>query len=192
MYDPHYRDIRYEGQQTLQFIMTMALLGKQSDSDPSYRGQLGEGTEGPRGRGQGVVASRGASKGRLWRKGSRKEVEGGRWRHATRQRALIPSFLSVNVLVNHIAVNRMDPYDSDSSDGVASPFRSPQSPNPPPFNDPNYEAYKGTASSSRSLITLLINVTVQRSRRSGNTAESAVGSTMAQLIGMTTAITRGF
>jgi hypothetical protein len=50
-----------------------------------------------------------AGKGRLWRKGSRKEVDGGRWRHATRQRALIPSFLPVSVLVNHTAVNQMDP-----------------------------------------------------------------------------------
>jgi hypothetical protein len=44
------------------------------------------------------------------------------------------------------------------------------------------------------LITLLINVTVQRSRRSGNTAESAVGSTMAQWIdigGVATAQIRG-
>jgi hypothetical protein len=38
-------------------------------SDLSYRGQLGEGTEDPRGRGQG------AGKGRLWRKGSRKGVD---------------------------------------------------------------------------------------------------------------------
>jgi hypothetical protein len=37
-------------------------------------------------------------------------------RRATRQRALIPSFLPVNVLVNLIVVNQMDPYDSDSSD----------------------------------------------------------------------------
>ena len=45
------------------------------NSDLSYRGQFGEGTEGPRGRGQGgLVASRGG-KGRLWRKGSRKEVD---------------------------------------------------------------------------------------------------------------------
>jgi len=63
---------------------------------------------------KGGVASRGAGKGRLWRKGSRK---GGRSRRATRQRALIPSFLPVNVFVNLIAVNQMDPYDSDSSDG---------------------------------------------------------------------------
>jgi hypothetical protein len=32
-------------------------------SDPSYRGQLGEGIEGPQGRGQGVVASRGRVRG---------------------------------------------------------------------------------------------------------------------------------
>jgi hypothetical protein len=43
----------------------------------SYRGQLGEGTEGPRGRGQGGSSLEGAGKGRLWRKGSRKEVDGG-------------------------------------------------------------------------------------------------------------------
>ena len=29
------------------------ILHNPLDSDPSYRGQLGEGTEGPRGRGQG-------------------------------------------------------------------------------------------------------------------------------------------
>ena len=46
-------------------------------SDLSYRGQLGEGTEGPRGRGQGGSSLEGAGKGRLWRKGSRKEVDGG-------------------------------------------------------------------------------------------------------------------
>jgi hypothetical protein len=49
----------------------------------------------------------------LWRKCSRK----GRSRHAVRQRALIPSFLPVNVLVNLIGVDQMDPYDSDNSDG---------------------------------------------------------------------------
>jgi hypothetical protein len=35
-------------------------------------------------------------------------------------------FLPANVLVNHVAVNQMDPYDSDSSDGVPSSIRSPQ------------------------------------------------------------------
>jgi hypothetical protein len=75
----------------------------------------------------------------LWRKGSRKW---SRWRRATRQRALIPSFFPVNVLVNLIAVNQMDPYDSDSSDG-GSEFPSQSTiPEPPPFNDPNYETYK--------------------------------------------------
>jgi hypothetical protein len=136
----------------------------------------------------------GAGKGRLWRKGSRKEVEGGRWRHATRQRALIPSFLPVNVLVTHIAVNQMDPYDSDSSDGGSEfPLQS-TIPEPPPFNDPNYETYKKRLA-VHDRITLLINVTAQRSRRSGNTAESAVGSTMAQWIdigSVTTVIIRGF
>ena len=58
----------------------------------------------------------GAGKGRLWRKGSHKGVDGGA-RRAARQRALIPSFLPINVLVNLIAVNQMDPYDSNSSDG---------------------------------------------------------------------------
>jgi hypothetical protein len=58
------------------------------------------------------------------------------------QRALIPSFLPVNVLVNHIAVNQIDPYDSDSSDG-GSEFPSQSIiPEPLPFNDPNYETYK--------------------------------------------------
>jgi hypothetical protein len=46
-------------------------------SDLSYRGQLGEGTEGPRGRGQGGSSLEGTGKGRLWRKGSRKEVNRG-------------------------------------------------------------------------------------------------------------------
>jgi hypothetical protein len=41
----------------------------------SYRGQLGEGTEGPRGRGQGGSSLEGAGKGRLWRKGSCKGVD---------------------------------------------------------------------------------------------------------------------
>ena len=44
-------------------------------SDLSYRGQLGEGTEGPRGRGQWGSSLEGADKGRLWRKGSRKGVD---------------------------------------------------------------------------------------------------------------------
>jgi hypothetical protein len=73
----------------------------------------------------------GAGKGRLWRKA----VRGA-------QRALTPSFLPVNVLVNLIAVNQMDPYDSDSSD--EGPEFPPQStiPEPPPFNYPSYETYK--------------------------------------------------
>ena len=33
------------------------------------------------------------------------------------QRARVPSFLPVNVLVNLIVANEMDPYYSDSSDG---------------------------------------------------------------------------
>jgi len=41
------------------------------------------------------------------------------------------------VLVNLTAVNQMDPYDSDSSDG--GPEFSSQC---LPFNDPNYETYK--------------------------------------------------
>jgi hAT family C-terminal dimerisation region len=41
------------------------------------------------------------------------------------------------VLVSFIAVNQMDPYDSDSSDG------GPEFPSQSlPFNDPNYETYK--------------------------------------------------
>jgi hypothetical protein len=63
-------------------------------------------------------------------------------RRATRRRALIPSFLPVNVLVSLIAVNQMDSYDSDSSDG-GSEFPSQSIvPEPLPFNDPNYETYK--------------------------------------------------
>jgi hypothetical protein len=63
-------------------------------------------------------------------------------RRAARQRALIPSFLLIDVLVNLIAVSQMDPYDPDSSDG--SPEFPSQStvPETPPFNDPNYETYK--------------------------------------------------
>jgi hypothetical protein len=91
-------------------------------SDLSYRGQLDEGTEGPRGRGQrGGSSLEGAGK---VRKGSRKGVDRGA------QRALIPSFSPVNVLVNLIAVNQMDPYDSGRSGGVPSSLRSPQPPNP--------------------------------------------------------------
>jgi hypothetical protein len=62
-------------------------------------------------------------------------------RRATRQPALIPSFLPVNVLVNLIAVNQMDTYGSDSSDG-GSEFPSQLTIPEPPFNDPNYETYK--------------------------------------------------
>ena len=41
------------------------------------------------------------------------------------------------MLVSFIAVNQMDPYDSDSSDG------GPEFPSQSlPFNDPNYETYK--------------------------------------------------
>ena len=40
------------------------------------------------------------------------------------------------MLVNLIAVSQMDPYDSDSSDGV-SDFPSQST-----VNDPNYETYK--------------------------------------------------
>ena len=46
-------------------------------SSLSYRGQLSEGTEGPRGRGQGGSSLEGAGKGRLWSKGSRKGVDRG-------------------------------------------------------------------------------------------------------------------
>jgi hypothetical protein len=60
----------------------------------------------------------GAGKGRLWCKGSRKGVDQG-----AQRRALIPSFLLVNVLVNLIAVNQIDPYDSNSSN-VGSEFPS--------------------------------------------------------------------
>jgi DNA-directed RNA polymerase subunit RPC12/RpoP len=45
------------------------------------------------------------------------------------------------VLVNLIAINQMDHYDSDSSDGGSefpSQSRIPEN----PFNDPNYETYK--------------------------------------------------
>ena len=59
-------------------------------------------------------------------------------RRATRQRALIPSFLPVDVLIDLAAVNQMDSYDSDSSnEGFESPSTGTD-----PFNDPNYESYK--------------------------------------------------
>jgi hypothetical protein len=41
----------------------------------SYRGQLGEGIEGPRGRGQRGSSLEGAGKRRLWRKDRRKGVD---------------------------------------------------------------------------------------------------------------------
>jgi hypothetical protein len=84
---------------------------------------------------KGGSSLEGAGKGRLWRKGSRKGVDRGA------QRALIPSFLPVNVLVNLIPVNQMDPYDSDRSGG-GSEFPSQSTTTPPSFNDPNYETYK--------------------------------------------------
>jgi hypothetical protein len=46
------------------------------------------------------------------------------------------------VLVKVIAVNQMDPYDSDSSDGGPEFPSQSTIPEPPPFNDPNYETYK--------------------------------------------------
>jgi hypothetical protein len=48
----------------------------------------------------------------------------------------------MNVLVNLIAVNQIDPYDSDSSGGGSEFPSQPTNPEPPPFNDPNYETYK--------------------------------------------------
>jgi hypothetical protein len=47
--------------------------------------------------------------------------------------------LPVDVLVNLITVSQMDPYDSDSSGEFPSQSTVPE---PPPFNDPNYETYK--------------------------------------------------
>jgi hypothetical protein len=58
---------------------------------------------------KGVSSLEGAGKGRLWRKGSCKGVDWGA-QH-------VNTFVPVNMLVNLIAVNQMDPYDSDSSDG---------------------------------------------------------------------------
>jgi hypothetical protein len=49
----------------------------------------------------------------------------------------MPSFLPVNVLVNLIAVNQMDPYDSDSSDGGPEFPSQSTIPETLPFNDPN-------------------------------------------------------
>jgi hypothetical protein len=62
---------------------------------------------------------------------------GTRLRRAARRRALIPFFLSVNVLVSFIAVNQINPYDSSGGNG-GSEFPSRFL----PFNDPNYETYK--------------------------------------------------
>src|SRR5580658_9433139 len=95
-------------------------------SDLSYRGPS-------RARSGGVVASRGRVRGGC---GVNVAVT-GRLGHATRRRAFVPSLLPVNVLVNLTAVNQMDPYDSDSSDG------GPEFPSQSlPFNDPNYGTYK--------------------------------------------------
>jgi hypothetical protein len=53
-----------------------------------------------------------------------------------RQHALTPSFLPINVLVNLIAVNQIDPYNPDSSDGDSEfPSQSPI-PSPPPSTIP--------------------------------------------------------
>ena len=58
------------------------------------------------------------------------------------QYSLILSFLPVNILVNLIAVNKMDPYNSDSSNGGPEfPLQS-IIPENLPFNDPNYKIYK--------------------------------------------------
>ena len=46
------------------------------------------------------------------------------------------------MLVNLTAVNQMDPYDSDSSDGGPEFPSQSTIPETPPFNDPNYETYK--------------------------------------------------
>jgi hypothetical protein len=74
-------------------------------NDPSYRGQLGEGAEGPRGRGRGGSSLEVAGKRRLWRKGSRKGVDAG----AQRVNALLSHLsLLVSVIVNLIAVNQIE------------------------------------------------------------------------------------
>jgi hypothetical protein len=70
--------------------------------------------EGEARRDSGLEVAGKGRKGRLCRKGSRTM---GRSKCAARQRALIPSFLPVIVIVNLIAVNQMDPHDSDSSNG---------------------------------------------------------------------------
>src|SRR5271155_5137648 len=51
--------------------------GNHTTSDLSYRGQLSEGTGGPRGEVKGGSSLAGVGKGRLWRKGSRKGVDRG-------------------------------------------------------------------------------------------------------------------
>ena len=58
-------------------------------SDLSYRGHLGEGTDGPSRARSGGSSLEGAGKRRLWCKGSRKEVDGGAQR--------------VNALLSHLS-----------------------------------------------------------------------------------------
>jgi hypothetical protein len=75
---------------------------------------LARGTEGPsRARSEWVVASRERVRSGC---GVKVAAKGGRSKRTACQRALILSFLPVNALVNLIAVNRMNLYDSESSD----------------------------------------------------------------------------
>ena len=87
------------------------------------------------------------------------------------------------MLVNLIAVNQMDPYDSDSSDGGPEFPSQSTIPKPPPFNDPNYETYKHGQQF------LIVDHTANQ--RNGSEISKiwqhggeAVGSTMAQRIGI--------
>jgi hypothetical protein len=55
-------------------------------------------------------------------------------RRAARERPLIPAFLPADVLGNLIAINQMDPYDSDNSDGGPEFPSQSTIPEPLPFN----------------------------------------------------------
>jgi hypothetical protein len=98
---------------------------KSSEVIPVTEVNLARVPSAPKGEVRGGSSLEGVGKGRLWRKGSCKGVDRG----AQRVNALL-SHLSClqNLSVNLIAVNQMDPYDSDSSDG-GSEFSS-QSTNP--------------------------------------------------------------
>jgi len=87
-------------------------------SDLSHRGQLGEGTEGPRGQGQGGSAG----KGRLWRKGSRK----GQIEVRSASTPSYPIFLACKCVGKPRTLTTLT-----AVTGVPSSLRSPRSPKAP-------------------------------------------------------------